>query len=57
MSLADDVRRLHLACDVVGPEVRIAVDANQRWDVGPAMEWMTQLAPDDPYWGWEKRCS
>lgn len=50
MSLADDVRRLRLAREVVGPKVRIAVDANQRWDVGPAVEWITRLAPYDPYW-------
>ena len=30
----DDVRRLRLAREAVGPDIRIAVDANQRWDVG-----------------------
>jgi L-fuconate dehydratase len=49
-SLEDDVRRLRLARDAVGPDIRIAVDANQRWDVGPAIEWMRELAPYDPYW-------
>ncbi|HEV7647014.1 MAG TPA: enolase C-terminal domain-like protein [Actinophytocola sp.] len=49
-SLDDDVRRLRLAREAVGPDVRIAVDANQRWDVGPAIEWMRALAPFDPYW-------
>jgi len=33
-SLADDVRRLSLARQEVGPDIRIAIDANQRWDVG-----------------------
>ena len=33
LSLDDDVRRLAVARDAVGPEVRLAVDANQRWDV------------------------
>jgi L-fuconate dehydratase len=30
--------------------VRIAVDANQRWDVADAIAWMTALAPYDPWW-------
>ncbi|KAB2346625.1 fuconate dehydratase [Actinomadura rudentiformis] len=48
--LDDDVRRLRLAREAVGPDVRIAVDANQRWDVAPAIEWMEALKPFDPYW-------
>lgn len=49
-SVADDVRRLRLAREVVGPDVRIAVDANQRWDVATAVSWVRELAPFDPYW-------
>ncbi|MFJ1729898.1 L-fuconate dehydratase [Streptomyces sp. NPDC088254] len=49
-SLADDTRRMRVAREAVGPDVRIAVDANQRWDVGPAVDWMRELAPYDPYW-------
>ncbi len=49
-SLDDDVRRLKLAREVLGDGVRIAVDANQRWDVGTAIAWMRELAPFDPYW-------
>jgi len=26
------------------------IDANQRWDVGPAIEWVTALAPSKPLW-------
>jgi L-fuconate dehydratase len=48
--LADDIRRFALTRSVVGPDVRIAVDANQRWDVGDAIAWMTALAPYDPWW-------
>ena len=48
--LADDVRRMGLARDVVGPDLPIAVDANQRWDVAEAISWMTALAPFDPFW-------
>jgi L-fuconate dehydratase len=46
----DDVRRFRLARDVVGPDIRIAVDANQRWDVSTAIEAISALAPFDPWW-------
>lgn len=48
--LADDLRRMRLAREAVGPRVRIAVDANQRWEVAEAIAWMNALAPYDPYW-------
>ena len=48
--VASDVRRLKVARDAVGPHVRIALDANQRWGVREAIEWMGQLVPFDPYW-------
>ena len=48
--IADDLRRFRTARTAVGPGVRIAVDANQRWDVPEAIDWMKQLAPLDPYW-------
>jgi L-fuconate dehydratase len=48
--LADDVRRCRAARAAVGPDVRIAIDANQRWNVGQAIEWVKALAEFDPYW-------
>ena len=48
--LDEDVRRLALARETVGPDIRIAVDANQRWDVDEAVEWMSHLAPYDVAW-------
>ncbi len=48
--LDEDVRRLALARRVVGPDVRIAVDANQRWDVPEAIRWVNALAPHDLAW-------
>lgn len=48
--LADDVRRLRTAREAVGPDIKIAVDANQRWDVDSAIEWMSHLAPFDIAW-------
>jgi L-fuconate dehydratase len=49
-SVEDDIRRMRVAREAVGDGIRIAVDANQRWDVQPAIDWMRRLAPYDPYW-------
>jgi L-fuconate dehydratase len=48
--LDDDLRRLALARQTCGPDIRIAVDANQRWDVDEAISWVNALAPYDPWW-------
>lgn len=46
----DDVRRFALARAEMGEGFPIAADANQRWDVAEAIEWLGRLAPYDPYW-------
>src|SRR6476646_9073862 len=46
----DDIRRASILRAELGPDVMLAVDANQRWDVGTAIDWMARLAPFDPYW-------
>ncbi|MFF3071446.1 L-fuconate dehydratase [Kitasatospora sp. NPDC057904] len=48
--LADDIRRCRAARAAVGPDIRMAIDANQRWNVGEAIEWTNALAEFDPYW-------
>ncbi|WP_016697931.1 enolase C-terminal domain-like protein [Actinoalloteichus spitiensis] len=48
--LDDDLRRLRVAREIAGPDVRIAIDANQRWDVAEAIDWTRALAPYDPWW-------
>ncbi|WP_410609747.1 enolase C-terminal domain-like protein [Amycolatopsis sp. lyj-109] len=48
--LDEDIRRLRLARDVVGPDIRIAIDANQAWGVRQAIEWLRPLSEFDPYW-------
>ncbi|MFE2846604.1 enolase C-terminal domain-like protein [Streptomyces scopuliridis] len=48
--LDDDIRRMKLARAAVGPGIRIAVDANQRWDVSEALRWLSALAPYEPHW-------
>ena len=39
-----------LARSAVGPDIRIAVDANQWWNVPQAITAIEALAPSDPYW-------
>jgi L-fuconate dehydratase len=49
-NLADDIRRIQVAREACGPGIRIAVDANQRWDVDSAIAWVRELAPYQPWW-------
>lgn len=49
-NLDDDIRRMRLARETVGPDIRIAIDANQRWDVAEAISWIEALKPYDVWW-------
>ena len=49
-NLQDDVRRMRTARAAVGPDIRIAIDANQRWNVAEAITWTGELSQFDPYW-------
>lgn len=49
-NLDDDIRRLALARQEVGPDVKIAIDANQCWDVDAAIAWVRELQPYDLAW-------
>lgn len=49
-SIDDDRRRLWLAREAVGPDIRIAIDANQRWEEQEAIDWVNQLQDFQPYW-------
>jgi L-fuconate dehydratase len=46
----DDIRRLKIARAAVGPDIRIAVDANQCWGVDEAVSWIADLAQFDLAW-------
>ncbi|GAA3938057.1 L-fuconate dehydratase [Microbacterium soli] len=48
--LDDDIRRFRRAREVCGPDFPIAIDANQRWEVSEAIEWVTALAEFHPAW-------
>jgi len=46
----NDVRRCRIAREILGPDRRLMVDANQAWDVGEAVANMGRLAQFDPWW-------
>ncbi|UNK71257.1 L-fuconate dehydratase [Microbacterium sp. H1-D42] len=48
--LEDDIRRFRKAREVCGPDFPIAIDANQRWEVSEAIEWVNALAEFNPAW-------
>jgi L-fuconate dehydratase len=49
-SRADDIRRAAILREEIGPDRTFMIDANQRWDVGPAIEWTQALAFARPIW-------
>jgi L-fuconate dehydratase len=46
---ADDIRRLTIAREVLGPNRQLMIDANQVWDVNQAVEWVNDLAFCKPW--------
>jgi len=48
--LPDDKRRVAIVRDEIGPQRTLMIDANQKWDVGVAIEWTKELAPWRPLW-------
>jgi L-fuconate dehydratase len=53
LNVEDDVRRCQIARQAIGPSIALAVDANQRWDVGQAIAWLKALARFDLAWAEE----
>jgi L-fuconate dehydratase len=47
--LADDIRRLTIAREVIGPDRYLMIDANQVWEVGQAVDWLKELAFSKPF--------
>ncbi|MBB2697440.1 L-fuconate dehydratase [Rhizobium phaseoli] len=47
--LEDDIRRLRIAREVIGPDRYLMIDANQVWEVGQAIDWVKALAPAKPF--------
>jgi L-fuconate dehydratase len=48
--LEEDVRRCRITRDVIGDKVALAIDANQKWDVGTACEWLKRLVEFQIAW-------
>jgi len=48
--LSDDLRRAALIREEIGPDRKLMIDANQRWDVGEAIAHLRELARFDPWW-------
>ena len=47
--LEDDIRRLTIAREVIGPDRYLMIDANQVWEVDQAIEWVNKLAFCNPF--------
>ncbi|MGR9453992.1 L-fuconate dehydratase [Rhizobium leguminosarum] len=47
--LEDDIRRLRIAREVIGPDRYLMIDANQVWDVGQAIDWVKALSFAKPF--------
>jgi L-fuconate dehydratase len=47
--LEDDIRRLRIAREVIGPDRYLMIDANQVWEVGQAIDWVKQLSFAKPF--------
>jgi L-fuconate dehydratase len=52
-NLEEDMRRCAIAREAIGDEVSLAVDANQRWDVGTAIDWLKNLSRFNLAWAEE----
>ncbi len=48
--LEDDLRRVRIVRETVGPDIEIAIDANQSWDVEESIAWVDRLSPYGLRW-------
>jgi len=49
VKLEDDIRRLQIVREVIGPDKILMIDANQVWDVDEAIEWVNKLYQFKPW--------
>ena len=52
----EDRRRVAIARETLGDDIRLMVDANQIWDVEEAIEWMSHLKEFNLWWIEEPTC-
>jgi L-fuconate dehydratase len=48
--IEDDARRVGMVRELVGNDIAVSVDANQRWDIGDAIKAIMRLAPFGLHW-------
>lgn len=49
-NLESDRHRLRIVREAIGEDIKVAVDANQRWEVTEAIEWLQHLSEFNPWW-------
>lgn len=47
--LEDDIRRVRITREVLGPDRKLMIDANQIWETNEAIPWVNQLAFANPW--------
>lgn len=47
--LDDDIRRLTIVREIIGPDRYLMIDANQVWEVPQAIEWLDKLSFSKPF--------
>jgi L-alanine-DL-glutamate epimerase-like enolase superfamily enzyme len=50
LSLAEDIARMEIVRDVIGPDRDLMIDVNRAWDLKTAIEGARLLAPLNPVW-------
>ncbi len=45
----DDIRRLEIVREIMGPDRHLMIDANQVWEVDEAIDWVKALSRFNPY--------
>ena len=50
LSLAEDVKRMEVVREVIGPERDLMIDVNRAWDLQTAIEGARLLEPLNPRW-------
>ena len=50
LDLSDDVRRVRMFREILGPDRRLMVDANQAWDIEEATHAIRELSRYAPWW-------
>lgn len=48
-SVEDDIRRVGIAREVIGPDRKLMVDANQVWEIDEAIDWVRKLTFARPW--------